>query len=41
MHSYLRRRKNDKAGIGTLGVIIVVVIVVVVLAYFGFAGLHL
>ena len=36
-----RKRKNDKAGIGTLGVIIVVVIVVVVLAYFGFAGLHL
>jgi hypothetical protein len=35
------KKKNDKSGIGTLGVIIVVVIVVVVLAYFGFAGLHL
>jgi hypothetical protein len=35
------RRKNEKSGIGTLGVIIVVVIVIVVLAYFGIAGLHL
>jgi hypothetical protein len=35
------RNKNDKSGIGTLGVIIVVVLVIVVLAYFGMGGLHL
>jgi hypothetical protein len=35
------KRKNEKSGIGTLGVIIVVVVVIVVLAYFGIAGLHL
>jgi len=35
------RKKNDKSGIGTLGVIIVVVLVVIVLAWFGFGGLHL
>jgi hypothetical protein len=35
------KRKNEKSGIGTLGVIIIIVLVVVVLAYFGFAGLHL
>jgi hypothetical protein len=35
------RKKNDKRGIGTLGVIVVVVVVVIVLAWFGFGGLHL
>ena len=35
------KRKNDKSGIGTLGVIVVVVLVVIVLAWFGFGGLHL
>jgi Tfp pilus assembly protein PilX len=35
------KRKNSKAGYGTLGVIIVVVLVVIVLAFFGFAGMHL
>jgi hypothetical protein len=37
----LRTKKNDKSGIGTLGVIVVVVLVVIVLAWFGFGGLHL
>ncbi len=35
------RKKNEKSGIGTLGVIIVVVLVIIVLAWFGFGGLHL
>ena len=35
------RRKDDKSGIGTLGVIVVVVLVIVALAYFGFAGLRI
>ncbi|MFI5421439.1 MAG: hypothetical protein ACHQ1H_10780 [Nitrososphaerales archaeon] len=37
----LARKKNDRSGIGTLGVIVVVVLVIVVLAYFGMGGLHL
>jgi hypothetical protein len=35
------KKKNDKSGVGTLGVILIAVVVIVVLAYFGFAGLHL
>ncbi len=35
------RRKDSKAGYGTLGVIVVVVVVVIILAFFGFAGMHL
>jgi hypothetical protein len=35
------RRKDSKAGYGTLGIIVVVVLVIVVLAFFGFGGLHL
>ncbi len=35
------RKKNNKSGIGTLGVIVVVVLVIIVLAWFGFGGLHL
>ncbi|MFI5421476.1 MAG: hypothetical protein ACHQ1H_10965 [Nitrososphaerales archaeon] len=34
------RKKNERSGIGTLGVIVVVVLVIVVLAYFGMGGLH-
>jgi hypothetical protein len=39
--TFLLKKKNDKSGVGTLGVIVIAVIVILVLAYFGFAGLHI